>query len=201
MTTRQQVRQEVMTQVQSFAMVKKLVRISLSQVLHQRQGACAAISLSTVSYTHFHTPPSSSPRVTVFDDALFAKKAYGSMEIQHIWPFCEDESQSERESAEEKRAREEALRCTLWLEKGVFAALEKQYLERLVFSIESKGKMVELYSWKFSYPDATSCSLTLGSEMGEGSRAGASSSTTAETTYSLNDICNSAVSVVRMRAS
>ena len=37
MSTAQATRQAVMTQTQSFQMVKKLVRVSLSQVLHQRE--------------------------------------------------------------------------------------------------------------------------------------------------------------------
>ena len=90
------------------------------------------------------------------------------------------------ESEEMQRERKSALACTLWLEKGVFDALEKQYLTRLIFRIEGKDECCEMYVWRFSYPTADTCSVSVAEQ------------TSKTKQHTIEDICGSAVSVVKM---
>ncbi|EQC39480.1 hypothetical protein, variant 1 [Saprolegnia diclina VS20] len=100
---------------------------------------------------------------SLFPEDVFRKRVYADMHIHCLAP--------EKDGVD--TAMRDALALTLWMEEGAFEALEKEYLEQLVFCIYAVGKdakpdkLLESYSFKIrNTPDATTLTTSfLGHEV------------------------------------
>ncbi|KDO32048.1 hypothetical protein SPRG_03266 [Saprolegnia parasitica CBS 223.65] len=100
---------------------------------------------------------------SLFPEDVFRKRVYADMHIHCLAP--------EKDGTD--TAMRDALALTLWMEEGAFEALEKEYLEQVVFCIYAVGKdakpdkLLESYSFKIrNTPDATTLTTNfLGDEV------------------------------------
>lgn len=136
---------EAVTQQQSLAVVKNMIRTSV-QLLDMVDR-----KISEICYLR-----------NLFDEDCFCKKNYAGIMINALHPM------DNKEGEEPHIHNSEAWQLTRWLEEGVFGisnsfhllpdALEKRYLRGLVFAIydnpanKSESRLIETYS-------CTLCSL------------------------------------------
>ncbi|TMW55546.1 hypothetical protein Poli38472_010428 [Pythium oligandrum] len=91
----------------------------------------------------------------LFPDDMFKERIYADMHIKCLAP------QKEKTSKDA----EDALLVTRWLEDGVFEALEKKYLETLIFCIYSTSvtkqphELLESYTYKIQHASSGSTKL------------------------------------------
>ncbi len=87
----------------------------------------------------------------LFPEYCYKNKEYGSVEIHQLQAAKRDEN------GEIAVINSEAFLLTQWLEKGVFLALESEYLNSLTFAIftkhpvTSEDLLLETYEFKVSY--------------------------------------------------
>ncbi|KNB45828.1 hypothetical protein JH06_5287 [Blastocystis sp. subtype 4] len=104
----------------------------------------------------------------LFDGDCFSQKNYAGVMINALHPI------DKKEGEEEPHIRnQEAWQLTRWLEEGylspsfILDALEKRYLRGLVFAIydnpehKEQSKLLETYSYAFTYPDSTNITLEM----------------------------------------
>ncbi len=88
----------------------------------------------------------------IFPDECFKDKQYGSVKIHQLQGAHKGESTSDIIVDHQ-----EAFLLTQWLERGVFAALETEYLSSMVFAVYTKHPiskediLIESYEFKIAY--------------------------------------------------
>jgi hypothetical protein len=89
----------------------------------------------------------------LFPDDCFKNKEYGSVDIHQL------QAAKKTDEGEISIINEEAFLLTQWLEKGVFTALELEYLSSVTFAIYTKHPLtkedllLETYEFKMSYQE------------------------------------------------
>jgi hypothetical protein len=91
----------------------------------------------------------------LFPKDCFKNKQYGAVDIHQLQGAVKEEN------GELTVTHTDAFLLTQWLESGVFAALEDEFLTSLVFAVYTKHPITELdllietYEFKISYPDGS----------------------------------------------
>lgn len=91
----------------------------------------------------------------LFPPECFKKKQYGAMDIHQL------QGAKRYDDGEVEVLHAEAFLLTQWLERGVFTALELEYLSAITFAIYTKHPkakeedlLFETYEFKVTYPDS-----------------------------------------------
>lgn len=120
-----------------------LLYFTLTSILHLRSCYYSQIRISISSICYIRD---------IFPRDCFKKKEYGSIDIHQLQGGHKDDSGTILVN------NYEAFLLTQWLEKGVFSALESEYLSSLTFALYSKHPitkadiLLETYEFKVSCP-------------------------------------------------
>lgn len=91
----------------------------------------------------------------LFPPQFFKSKSYGQVQIQQL------QGAEKLKDGEYKVDSEEAYLVTQWLEKGVFKALDIQYVSSMLFAIyasdpqSENGRLLETYEFKVAYQNGS----------------------------------------------
>lgn len=101
----------------------------------------------------------------LFPPQYFKSKSYGQVQIQQL------QGAEKTKDGEYKVDSEEAYLVTQWLERGVFKALDSQYVSSMIFAIyasdplSENGRLLETYEFKVSYQNGSNAAKVNNVEM------------------------------------
>ncbi|CCI44159.1 unnamed protein product [Albugo candida] len=123
------------TYIQSLNVIRNMIRVSISEVCHLRSVHSLRVYEEALYDFVFLSD--------LFSAKLFRERIYADMRVKCLAPRAECGTVDAKD----------ALMLTQWLEEGVFEALEKKYLESLIFCIHSlkeenePGQLLESYTY------------------------------------------------------